>query len=232
MTSLKVLSAVILLLSSALSVFGQSAAKPLSVAFLIDVSASQERTISRTRTAARNSVVTLLRSADEQAALITFARAPSIKQPFTGDLKQFDSALQALKFEPPPGYVGGGVVVGNVPITRQAQALSGTSVRDAVWFTLETVFIQPEKELSQAIILITDGEDTNSKRELEDIIARAVALKIAVYALGVGEKRWVSRNEAALQKLSDQTGGKAFFPRSEKEMMDAMAQIESHIRAR
>lgn len=236
MRSFKTISAVVLLLSWALSVSGQSAGKsagkPLSVAFVVDVSVSQERTISRTRKAARNSVVALLSSADEKAAVITFTHSPSIKQPLTGDLKQIDSALQAIKFEPPPGYIGGGVVVGNVPITKQAQALGGTSIWDAIWFTCETVFIEPAKERSRAIILITDGEDTRSKRKMEDIIARALALNVGIYAIGVGEKRWVSRNQGALQKLSDQTGGKAFFPRSEKEMLDAMAQIEQQLRAR
>ena len=232
MRSLKTINAVVLLLSCAISVQAQSAGRPLSVAFLIDVSASQERTISRTGKAARNSVATLLRSPDATTALITFARSPSIKLPFTGDLKQIDSALQAITFEPPPGYMGGGVVVGNAPVTRQAQSLGGTSVRDAIWFTFNKVFTQREKERSQAIILITDGEDSNSQRNLEDTIARAVALNIRVYAIAVGEKRWVNRNKEALQKLSDQTGGKAFFPHSEKEMMDAMAQIESHLRTR
>ena len=232
MRSSKTISAVALLLSCAIRALGQSAENPLSVVFLIDVSASQERTVSSTRKAARNSLVTLLRSADQKAALITFARSPSLKQPLTGDLKLIDSAMQTIKFEPPPGYVGGGVIVGSLPVTRQAQALGGTAVRDAIWFTFETVFIQPEKERTQAIILITDGEDTNSKRKQEEIIARAVALKVGVYAIGVGEKRWVTRNESALRALSNRTGGIAFFPRSEKEMMDAMATIEHHLRSR
>jgi VWFA-related protein len=232
MKSFKAINAVVLLLTCASGGLAQTAAKPLSVAFLVDVSASQERTITRTTKAARKSVVTLLSSPDDRAGVVTFARSPSSKQPLTSDLKQIDSALQAVRFEPPPGYVGGGVVVGNVPVTRHALALSGTLVWDAIWFTFETVFIQPAKERSQAVILITDGEDTNSQRKIEDIIARAATLNIGVYAIGVGEKRWVSRNESTLRKLSDRTGGKAFFPRSEKEMMDAMAQIEHHLRAR
>ena len=227
----KAVVAVVLLLSGALSLLAQSAGKPISVAFLVDVSASLERTIPRTKKAARASVAATLNSANDKAAVVTFTRTPSIKQAMTGDLKQIDSALKGVKFEPPPGYAGGGVVVGSRVVTNQALALGGTSVWDAVWFTCEHVFIQPGKERSQAIILVTDGEDTDSQRKIQDVIARAIEANIVVYTIGVGEKEQVSRNKGALQQLSDKTGGRAFFPRSEKEMMNALSQIEQRLRA-
>lgn len=220
-----------LLLGLSLDSHAQGSRKPISITFLIDVSVSQEHTISRTRKTAREFIGPILTSSDNKAAVVTFAGQPSIKQSLTGDPTQIDSVLQKMKFEPPPGYIGGGVMVGSTPPTKPALALGLTAIWDAVWFTCEKIFVQPEKERTQAIILVTDGQDINSQRKMEDAIARAVQMNIIVYAIGVGEKQAVRHYADRLENLSAKTGGKAFYPRSEEDMRTVFGQIKQHLRA-
>ena len=220
-----------LLVGLSLDSHAQGSRKPSSITLLIDVSVSQEHTIARTRKTTREFIGPILKSSDNRAAVVTFAGQPSIKQSLTGNPIQIDSALQKIKFEPPPGYIGGGVMVGSAPPTKPALALGLTAIWDAIWFTCEKIFVQPETERTQAIILVTDGQDINSRRKMEDAVARAVQMNILVFAIGVGEKQAVRRYSGRLQNLSAKTGGKAFFPNSEEDMRNVLGQIEQHLRA-
>lgn len=219
-----------LLLGITLGLQAQSLRNPISLTFVIDVSVSQGPTISRTRKTTREFIAAILNSGDDKAAVVTFAGQPGVKQPLTGDLKQIDSALKGIKLEAPPGYMGRGIVVGNAPLTKQASALGRTSIWDAIWFTCDNVLVQSAKERRQAIILITDGLDTNSQRKIEDAIERAVESHIVVYAVGVGEREVVRRYGPRLQMISEKTGGQAFFPRSEEDMRSVLGQIEQRLR--
>lgn len=225
-----ILTGASLLLGITLVLHAQGLKNPISLTFVIDVSVSQEPAISRTRKTTREFIATILNSSDDKAAVVTFAGEPSVKQQLTGDLKQIDSALKGIKLETPPGYIGGGVVVGNAPLTKRAAALGRTAIWDAIWFTCDNVFVQPAKERRQAIILFTDGLDTNSQRKIEGAIERAVEAHIVVYVVGTGERDVVKRQEQRLQMVSEKTGGQAFFPRSEEEMRDALRQIEQRLR--
>jgi VWFA-related protein len=226
----KTILAAVILLSQTQYVFAQHTVKPLSLVFMIDVSASQERTLSRTRKTTRAFAASLLNSGNNKVAVVTFVRNAVVRQPLTDDLKQIDLALKDVRFEPPPGYVGGGVVVGDVTVTRKALAMSGTAIWDAVLLTCERTFVQPPEEQRRALIIITDGLDTNSQRKRKDVIARATELKVKVYVLGVGNKEDVKHNEGALRDLAEQTGGQAFFPKSEEDMNVALAKIEQRLR--
>jgi len=233
MSSVKFYNAILaatLLVGLSLDSHAQGSRKPISITFLIDISASQEDTISRTRKTTREFIGPILKSSDNKAAVVTFAGQPSIKQSLTGDPTQIDSALQKVKFEPPPGYIGGGVIIGSAPPTKRALALGQTAIWDAIWFTCEKIFVRPENKRTQAIILVTDGQDIISQRKLEDAIARAVQMNIIVYPIGVGEKQAVRHNADRLENLSAKTGGKAFFPTSEEDMRNVLGQIEQHLR--
>jgi VWFA-related protein len=65
-----------------------------------------------------------------------------------------------------------------------AKGAGGTAWIDATWKSLETVV---DLEGRKAILVMTDGVDMNSKRELGEVIKRAKVSGIPVYTLGVGE---------------------------------------------
>ncbi len=51
-----------------------------------------------------------------------------------------------------------------------------------------------------------------------------------IYAIGIGDRYQFGINEGALKKITENTGGRAYFPRNERELREAFAQIERDLR--
>src|ERR1044071_2312333 len=94
--------------------FQQNIDLPLSLAILIDTSASEERTLPDEKVAARAFLENMLRSKDE-AAIVSFTGETTLEQGFTGNLERLRRAIDRVEFIPPSGYIGGGVVINGTP---------------------------------------------------------------------------------------------------------------------
>src|SRR6185295_4882043 len=115
--------------------FQQNIDLPLSLAILIDTSASEERTLPDEKEAARAFLENLLRPNKDEAAVVSFTGETTLEQGFTGSLERLRRAIDHVEFIPPSGYIGGGVVVnGTPPISGTNQSLAGsTAIWDAIW---------------------------------------------------------------------------------------------------
>ena len=51
-----------------------------------------------------------------------------------------------------------------------------------------------------------------------------------IYAIGIGDRYQFGINEGALKKITENTGGRAYFPRNERDLRDAFAQIQRDLR--
>src|SRR6201988_4691152 len=138
---------------------------PLSLAILIDTSASEERTLPDEKAAARAFLENVLRGNRDEAAIVSFTGETTLEQGFTGSLERLRRAIDRVEFVPPSGYIGGGVVVnGTPPISGTNQSLAGsTAIWDAVWATSEELIGASAEHTRRAIILLTDGDDTSSR---------------------------------------------------------------------
>jgi len=67
---------------------------------------------------------------------------------------------------------------------------------------------------------------------MQDAIERAEKADALVYSIGIGDRYSFGVDEGALRKVSDKTGGRAYFPRNERELKDAFAQIQRDLRER
>src|SRR5204863_8690680 len=76
----------------------------------------------------------------------------------------------------------------------------------------------------------TDGEDTSSKMKMHDAVARAQKSDALIYAIGIGDRYTFNVDEGSLRKISEQTGGRAYFPRNERELREAFEQIQRDLR--
>lgn len=76
----------------------------------------------------------------------------------------------------------------------------GTLLFDAVWKAVE-MFRGEEGE--KAIILLTDGNDSGSKRGLEEVIRAAAGSGVRIYAIGLNDQI----KEETLRELARSTGG-------------------------
>ena len=205
---------------------------PLSLAILIDTSASEERTLPDEKEAARAFLENVLRPNRDEAAVVSFTGETTLEQGFSGNLDRLRRAIDRVEFVPPSGYIGGGVVVnGTPPISGTNQSLAGsTAIWDAVWATAEELISASAEHTRRAIILLTDGDDTSSRMKMHDAIDRALKADALIYAIGIGDRYSFNVNEGALRKIAEQTGGRAYFPRHERDLRDAFTQIERDLR--
>ena len=218
--------------------FQQNTDLPLSVAILIDCSASEERTLPEEKSAAQEFLEAVLRPNKDEAAIVSFTGEVTLEQGFTGSLERLRRAVGRVEFIPPSGYVGGGVVVqgspggtGTPPISGTNQQLAGsTAIWDAVWATSNELLAESAEHTRRAIILLTDGEDTTSQVKMHEAVERAQKADALLYAIGIGDRYSFGINEGALRKITDQTGGRAYFPHNARELKEAFDQIQRDLR--
>ena len=212
--------------------FQQNVDLPLSLAILIDTSGSEERTLPEEKAAARSFLESVMRANKDEAAVVSFTGEVTLEQGLTGNVARLRRAIDQVEFVPPSGYIGGGVVVGGTPpISGTQQSLAGsTAIWDAIWATSNELLSDAAEHTRRAIILLTDGDDTISQVHMQDAINRATKADALIYAIGIGDRYQFGINEGALRKITEGTGGRAYFPRNERELRDAFAQIERDLR--
>ena len=212
--------------------FQQNVDLPLSLAILIDTSASEERTLPDLKAAAQAFLENLIRPAKDEAAVISFTGETTLEQSFTGSVERLRRAIDRVEFVPPSGYVGGGVVVnGTPPISGTNQSLAGsTAIWDAIWVTSDEVIRDSAEHTRRAIILLTDGVDTSSRMKMHEAIEHAQKVDALIYAIGIGDRYTFNVEEGTLRKVAERTGGRAFFPSNERDLQDAFAQIQRDLR--
>jgi Ca-activated chloride channel family protein len=75
----------------------------------------------------------------------------------------------------------------------------------------------------QAIIVVSDGEDTQSIVTFDDVLDAAKRSQTVIYTIGLGsqgagKRRRAVANQFVLRRLAVETGGEAFFPASADEL--------------
>lgn len=212
--------------------FQQNLDLPLSIAILIDTSRSEERTLPDEKAAARSFIEAVMRPERDEAAIVSFTGDVTLEQGFTGNLDRLRRAIDRVEFVPPSGYIGGGVVVGGTPpISDTNQILAGsTAIWDAVWASSNDLLAVSADNTRRTIILLTDGEDTISQVKMHEAIERAQKADALIYAIGIGDSYQGGVDAGSLRKITEQTGGRAYFPRSESELRSAFVQIQRDLR--
>jgi Ca-activated chloride channel family protein len=86
----------------------------------------------------------------------------------------------------------------------------------------------------QAIVVLSDGEDTSSLLPFEEVLDLAKRSETAIYAIGLrsndaGQNRGFKEAEFVLRQLAQETGGRAFFPNQAAELPSIYSQIADEI---
>lgn len=211
--------------------FQQNTDLPLSIAILIDTSLSEERTLPDEKAAARSFLEDVMRPQKDEAAIVSFTGNVTLEQGFTGNLERLRRAIDRVEFVPPSGYIGGGVVVGTPPISDTNQNMAtATAIWDAVWASSNELLSDSAENTRRTIILLTDGEDTISQVKMHEAVERAQKADALIYAIGIGDSYQGGVDRGSLKKIAEQTGGRAYFPQSQKELRTAFAQIQKDLR--
>ena len=173
-----------------------------------------------------------MRPDKDEAAIVSFTGEVTLEQGFTGNLDRLRRAIDRVEFVPPSGYIGGGVVVGGTPpISDTNQMLAGsTAIWDAVWASSNDLLSISADNTRRTIILLTDGEDTSSQMKMHEAIERAQKADALIYAIGIGDSYQGGVDEGSLRRITEQTGGRAYFPHNESELRTAFDQIQRDLR--
>ena len=211
--------------------FQRETDRPLAIAFLIDVSRSQEVTLPDEKAAARSFIEKVVQSSKDQVAVIPFTGQPYLEQPMTRDILSVYRVLERVEVAVPE-YLGAGRPLQGIPTGPGLAAPpeeGTTAIWDAIALTSKDVMEKAPGLRRRAIILLTDGLNTTGRLEQKEAINRALAAETVIYAIGIGNKRdGIDRD--ALRDVAQRTGGRAFFPDKKFDLNAAFAEIEQELR--
>ena len=183
---------------------------PVSIALVVDNSGS----MSRKRPSVNKSALDLIEASNPQdeAFVVNFADEANIDQDFTSDINKLRKGLSYI------------------------EARGGTALYDAVAASADELATHA-KHPKQVIILITDGDDNASTLNLEQTIRKVRELSgPVIYSIGLlfGDEDMshsqVKDARKALEMLSTETGGMAFFPKNIEQIDQIAAEVARDIR--
>ena len=210
--------------------FQQQTELPLSLAILLDRSLSAERTFSDEKAAAVQFISNVFRPNKDEVAIVSFTGEVELNLGLTGNISRVRQSLDSLRFTLPSGYVNGRTT-GTPPASDTAQNLAAsTSLWDAIYVTSDEVLRETASQTRRAIIVLTDGYDNTSTYKISEAIDQAIKTDVIVYSIGIGDNYNGGVDTGSLKKISERTGGRAYFPRGEEDLREAFAQIQEELR--
>lgn len=212
--------------------FQRETDRPLAIAFLIDVSRSQEFTLPDEKAAARAFIENVFQSSRDLVAIIPFTGLAYLEQEMTRDVLSVYRVLQRVDVAL-PAYLGAGRPLTGIPTGPGLLAPpeeGTTAIWDAVALTSSNVLAKTPGQRRRAIILLTDGHDTTSRLAKAEAINGTLAAEAVVYVIGIGDKKNDGVNRGVLRDLAQRTGGRAFFPDKKLDLNAAFTEIEKELR--
>ncbi|MGH9587483.1 MAG: VWA domain-containing protein [Acidobacteriaceae bacterium] len=182
---------------------------PVSMGILVDNSGSMRDK----RAAVNEAALDLVRASnrDDQAFIVNFSDEAYLDQDFTSSIAKLRDGLSHI------------------------DSRGGTALYDAVVASADHLQ-KDAKKPKQVLLVITDGDDNASSLNLQDTIRKVQSLEgPVVYSIGLlfgseSDPRDAHRAKRALQLLSDETGGLAFFPKSLAQVDTIAAEVAQDIR--
>lgn len=100
-----------------------------------------------------------------------------------------------------------------------------TKFHDACWFALEK--LEKSRFQKKVLLIVSDGEDTDSDRTSAKVKEKLKASDISVYSISFMNSDTVKsfQGQAFLEELTEITGGKSFFPQTLFELNELVARI-------
>lgn len=218
------------------SLFQRETELPLSLAILVDASESQKGVLADEKAAALAFLDAVIRVEKDQAAIVSFTGLPVLEQPLTNDLGRMRRAIERVKIILPRERSEDDAEDEDSSTDFQLDeenAVGYTGVWDAIWATTNDALSQTPERTRRAIILLSDGDDTSSYTKKQEAIDFAVKHNTIVYSIGIRDAEFPAGklDRDALRKVSEKTGGRAFFPQNEAELRAAFRQIQDELRS-
>jgi Ca-activated chloride channel family protein len=185
---------------------------PIALAILLDTSASMETRLSVAQEAAVGFAKRL--RPQDLAEIVSFDSRVVVVQPFTNNLGELEQAIRKTS----PG--------------------GSTSLHNAVYIALKDLKKAVAKSADdvrrQAIIVLSDGEDTSSLLPFEEVLDLAKRSETAIYTIGLkvdegSNARGFKEADFVMRQFAQETGGRAFFPTQISELANIYGQISDEL---
>lgn len=186
---------------------------PIALSLLLDTSASMDARLSTVQEAAIG-FARRLRTQD-LAEVIDFDSRVVVLQNFTNDTAALEQAI------------------------RKTSAGGSTSLYNAVYIALKNlkkiVAKSADEIRREAIVLLSDGEDTSSLLPFEEVLDLAKRSETAIYAIGLRQQdsalvgRSFKEAEFVLRQFAQETGGRTFFPNQVSDLSNVYGQISDEL---
>jgi Ca-activated chloride channel family protein len=215
-----------------ISLFEHEVDRQLSIAILIDTSESQKVVLSDEKGAARAFVDSVIRPTKDRAAILSFTGVTRVEQGLTNELAKLRAAIGRVKVSLSPENERR-LQADEPPLPADQDPTGYTGVWDAIWATVEKLLSSTPEQTRRAIILLSDGDDTSSKVKRQEAIDVAVKSDVVVYSIGIRDRDFPEGklDRGSLRKVSEHTGGRAFFPTDDSGLQLAFSQIEQELRS-
>lgn len=192
-----------------LSVFSQEDL-PIRMVLLLDTSASMEEKIGFAQEAAIRFVST--QKEDDVAQLVEFGSRARVLQAFTSDHDKLSKAI------------------------RMTQAGGTTSLYNALYIALKNLSRRRTDIRRQAIVVLSDGEDTSSIVSFDQVMELAKDTDVTIYTISLRQEsrrrsKYFSEAEHVVKKLAEETGGQWFFPRQIEELESVYDRIAKELKS-
>ena len=185
---------------------------PIALALLMDTSASMAEKMSTAQEAAIGFAERL--RDEDLASVIDFDSRVDILQGFTNSIIKLNAAI------------------------RQTSAGGSTSLYNAIYISLKElgkVGVTTVDEIRcQAIVMLSDGEDTSSLVEFDEVLELAKRSDTVIYSIGlrsrdIRTRRGFREADFVLRQLAQETGGRAFFPEQADDLPEIYQRISDEL---
>lgn len=185
--------------------------QPIALAVLLDTSASMDQRLETAQEAAIGFARRM--RTDDVMTVIDFDSQVRVLQTFTNDVPTLEKAI------------------------RNTSVNGSTALYNAIYISLKELkkvkAPSAEEIRREAIVVLSDGDDTSSLVEYEEVLELAKRSETAIYAIGLkqssGGRSEFKEAEFVLKQLSNETGGRAFFPSSVGELSGIYQQISDEL---
>ena len=187
---------------------------PIALSLLLDTSASMENKLPTAQEAAIGFAKRL--RPQDLAEVIDFDSRVVVLQNFTASAAELEQAI------------------------HRTSAGGSTSLYNAVYIALKDLKKVLAKNVDeirrQAIVVLSDGEDTSSLLPFEEVLDVAKRSETAIYSIGLREgdgagptTNGFKEAEFVLRQFSQETGGRSFFPQRLADLAGIYGQISDEL---
>ncbi len=176
--------------------------RPITLGVLIDTSGSMKEEIGEVQRAAKDFVRTV--RLEDRAFVVDLDENVFLLQDLTNDQNLLQKAIEGTDAE------------------------GGTAIYDALYVSY---WKMKHLEGRKAIAVLTDGEDTNSRFSFKKVTELTRTNDVILYPIGLGATVLDLAIRGSLKQLADDTGGRAFFPKSAADLKEVYEQVAADLRS-